>query len=201
MSDGLRISGLDDPPGDPPAANGSAVTTADRLHGPEGAVAGRARRARAYLAQHKPGDRADEVFVITNVQLGTKRNGEPFLKMLIADRSGRVATKWWDKGQEMLDRLPDPGVVRVKGRMEEFNGLPQFVIDQVYKVDPERIDYAELLASTDKDVEAMFAEATALLRGMASPTLRALAEAYLADAALMTAFKRAPAAMTMLSGR
>ena len=155
------------------------------------------KRVRRFLRDLKPGDRADEVFVITNIQLGTKRNGEPFLKMLASDRTGRVATKWWDKGQAMLQRLPDPGVVRIKGHMEDFNGAPQLVVDQMYPVpDRERVDFAELLPSTDKDVASMFADVTALLRGMTSPTLRDLAQAYLADEPLMKAFCRAPAAMT-----
>src|SRR5687768_13588984 len=155
------------------------------------------KRVRRYLSELKPGDRADDIFVITNIQLGTKRNGEPFLKMLVSDRTGRVATKWWDKGQAMLEKLPDPGVVRIKGRMEDFNGAPQFVIDQVFPIgDRNRVDFGELLPSTDKNIDAMFAEVTALLRGMGSPTLRAVAEAYLADAALMDDFRRAPAAMT-----
>ena len=156
-----------------------------------------ARRERRFLCDLRPGDRADEIFVINNIQLGTKRNGEPFLKMLVSDRTGRVATKWWDKGQAMLERLPDPGVVRIKGRMEDFNGSPQFVIDQVFPVSDKRtIDYGELLPSTAKDIEAMFGEVQRLLRGLASPTLRAVAEAYLRDECLMESFRRAPAAMT-----
>ena len=151
---------------------------------------------RRYLAEMRAGDRADEVFVIHNVQLGKKRNGEPFLKMLVCDRTARVASKWWDKGPAMLERLPDPGVVRIKGMMEDFQGAPQFVIEQIFPIrDPARIDFAELLPATTHDIDAMFAAATALLRGMRSPTLRALAEAYLSDEVLMADLRRAPAAM------
>ena len=155
-----------------------------------------ARPPRVFFSEMKPGDRADGVFLINNVQLGTKRNGEPFLKMMVSDRTGRVAAKWWDRGPEMVERLPDPGVVRVKGRMEEFGGAPQFVIDNVFQADPRRIDYSELLPSTDKNVGQMWANCEAMLRGLSSPTLRDLAAAYLDDAALMEDFRRAPAAMT-----
>lgn len=154
------------------------------------------KRQRRYLADLQPGDRADEIFVIHNVQLGTKRNGEPFLKMLVCDRTARVASKWWDKGQAMLKKLPDPGVVRVRAIMEDFQGAPQLVIEQVFPIrDPAVIDFGELLPSTASDVQAMFAQVQALLRGMSSPTLRAIAQAYLADASLMDSFRRAPAAM------
>jgi 3'-5' exoribonuclease len=155
-----------------------------------------ARRTRRFLAEMRPGDRADEIFVINNVQLGKKRNGEPFLKMLVCDRSARIASKWWDRGPAMLEKLPDPGVVRVRATMEDFQGAPQLVIEQIFLIgDPARIDFTELLPATTKNVEAMFAELAEILRAMRSPTLHALAEAYLADEALMSAFRRAPAAM------
>lgn len=168
---------------------GGAVTESSRSNGS-------AKHPRRYLAEMRPGDRADEIFVIHNVQLGKKRNGEPYLKMLVCDRSARVASKWWDKGPAMYEKLPDPGVVRVCGYMEDFQGAQQFVIEQMFPVrDPSRVDFAELLPATDKDINAMFAEVAAILRAMSSPCLRAIAEAYLADEAMMANFRRAPAAM------
>src|SRR5690606_37977292 len=122
--------------------NGNSIGHDDN-RAPAAQAGSAARRERRFLSDLRPGDRADEIFVINNIQLGTKRNGEPLLKMLVSDRTGRVTTKWWDKGQATLGRLPDPGVARIKRRMEDFNGAPQFVIDQVFPVSDKRtIDYA-----------------------------------------------------------
>lgn len=150
---------------------------------------------RPFLATLAPGDRVDEVFVINNVQLGTTRNGKPFLKMMVADRTARVAAKWWDRGNETLAKLPDPGVVRIQGAMESYQGAPQFVIEKMVSVKPDSVDYADLLPSTTKSIPEMFDAVAGLLRGLQSKTLRAIAEAYLQDEPLMERFRRAPAAM------
>ncbi|MEL7237868.1 MAG: HD domain-containing protein [Planctomycetota bacterium] len=151
--------------------------------------------SRRYLKSTEAGQRVDEVFVIRNVQVGTKKDGEPYLSMMVGDKSGEAAARWWGQGQAMAARLPNPGVVRIKGMMKEFNGSQQFHVDTILQVtDPDSVDYGELMPTTDKDVETMFASVEAHLRGFKSATLRTLAEAYLDDADLMAKFKRAPAA-------
>ena len=152
---------------------------------------------RQYLGDLAPGSRADAAFIIQNVQLKTNKRGEPYLTMQVRDRTRAVTGNWWDRGEQMFRRLPNPGVVRVKGTVEEFNGNPQLKIDNILQIrDSSQIDYSELLPSTEKDVAAVFAEVEAMLRDLKSPTLRGLAGAYLADGELMEKFRRAPAAMS-----
>jgi 3'-5' exoribonuclease len=54
-----------------------------------------------------------------------------------------------------------------------------------------------LLPSTTKDIGEMFGRVSELLRSMAHPSMRALAEQYLGDERLMEDFRRAPAAMSV----
>ncbi len=154
-----------------------------------------AESPRRYLADFGPGEQADDVFVISNVQLRLNKNGDPYLQMNVGDKSRSVRGMWWDQGEAMYKRLPNPGVVRVKGKLEEFNGSPQLKVEKILQIrDTSRIDYTHLLPSTDKDVDAMFGELEAMLTGFESQTLRSLAGAYLADEELMANFRRAPAA-------
>ncbi len=151
---------------------------------------------RTFLADLGPGQRVNDPFVISNVQLKTNKKGDPYLTMQVGDKSRTVIGNWWDQGEAMFRRLPNPGVVRVKAVVEEFAGRPQLKIEKILQIrDESAIDYADLLPSTDKDIDAMFGEMKAMLQNMQSPTLRGLAKAYLADEQLMTNLRRAPAAM------
>ncbi len=153
---------------------------------------------RRFLSDLSPGERTDEAYVISGVQLRTNKRGDPFLSMQVSDRTRSVPANWWDQGEAMFRRLPNPGVVRLKAVVEEFNGRPQLKVEKILQLrDPDSVDYGELLAKTDKDVDAMFAEVKAMLEGFKSPTLRAIAAAYLADEELMSNFRKAPAAMAM----
>ena len=157
---------------------------------------------RSFLADAQPGDTLDAVYVLTNPQLGRTRKGDPFLKMLLGDKSATVAAKWWQQGQETYDELPKNGAaVRVKGQYEEFNEAPQFRVDAMWPIDPAEVDFAELLPSTDADVDELFEEVVGRLAGLDHDGLRAIVGAYLADEDLMARFRRAPAAMSMHHAR
>ena len=180
-----------------PAASLCLRTPRMSSDGPSDAPPSSTRPPRVYLSDAGPGQKVDEHFIIQHVQLKTNKRGDPYLTMKVADRTRNVTGNWWDRGEAMFRRLPNPGVVRVKGTIEEFNGNPQLKIDNILQLrDPSVIDYGELLPRTDKDVDEMFEELAGMLRGFESRTLRALAEAYLADDELMEHLRRAPAAMT-----
>ncbi|MEM1013057.1 MAG: HD domain-containing protein [Planctomycetota bacterium] len=151
---------------------------------------------RTFLSDLGPGQKINEPFVISNVQLKINKKGDPYLTMQVGDKSRVVVGNWWDQGEAMFRRLPNPGVVRVKGVIEEFAGRPQVKIEKILQIrDESGIDYTDLLPSTDKDIDQMFGELTAILDGFESPTLKSLAKAYLADEELMKNLRRAPAAM------
>ncbi|MEM8874286.1 MAG: HD domain-containing protein [Planctomycetota bacterium] len=153
---------------------------------------------RTFLADAETGSVLDDVFVITNPQLGTTRKGDPFIKLLVSDRTMQVPGKWWQMGPETLAKLPKNGAaVRVKGLLEEFNDSPQFRVDNIWPVDPADVDYADLLPSTEKNVDELLATVESILATIEHPDLRALTAAYLRDERLMTDFKLAPAAMAM----
>ena len=155
-----------------------------------------ANEPRRFLADLGPGERTNDVYVISGVQLRTNKRGDPYLTMSVSDKTRSVTANWWDQGEAMFRRLPNPGVVRLKALVEEFNGRPQLKVEKILQLrDPAQVDYGDLLAKTDKDVDAMYAEVKAMLEGFESPTLRGLAKAYLDDEAMMANFRQAPAAM------
>ncbi|MEM7809242.1 MAG: hypothetical protein AAF561_14125, partial [Planctomycetota bacterium] len=125
---------------------------------------------RTFLSDLGPGQKINEPFVISNVQLKINKKGDPYLTMQVGDKSRVVVGNWWDQGEAMFRRLPNPGVVRVKGVIEEFAGRPQVKIEKILQIrDESGIDYADLLPSTDKDIDQMFGELTAILDGFESP--------------------------------
>lgn len=145
----------------------------------------------------KPNEFIEGVFAINNTQLGQTRNGKPFLKCLISDRTGRLAGRMWSISEEQFNSLPVDGFVWLSGQSQPYQGELQLIIQEIYGVDPQPQDLLDLLPSTPHDIEAMYGQVVSALGGLQNASLKALAEAYLADDALMAKFKAAPAAMTL----
>ena len=151
---------------------------------------------RTFLADAKPGDYLDDVFVIANKQLSASRAGKPFIKALLSDRTLQVAARMWDAKPEWFDAMPDGGFIRAAGRVENYQDNLQFVIERFDHVDPAEVRVEDLLPVTKRDIGQMFARVGELLAPITNRHLKAVVQAYLDDEKLMARFRKAPAAVS-----
>lgn len=152
---------------------------------------------RILIRELQPNQFMEGVFAINNCQLGQTRNGKPFLKCLISDRTGKLAGRMWSISEEQFHSLPTDGFVWLSCQSQPYQGEMQLIIQEIYGVDPEPQDLMDLLPSTPHDINLMYSQVVEMLGSIKNPSLASLAKVYLADETLMARFKAAPAAMTL----
>lgn len=143
-------------------------------------------------AQHIAG-----VYAVQNVQLGTTKAGKPFLKMLIADKTGRTPGRMWSTTEEQFRSLPTDGFVYLEGQTQPYQGEMQIIVNQIREHVPTERELMELLPATENDVDEMFGDVLRLLQSIQHPALKCLVDRYLEDGTLMQQFCQAPAAQTL----
>ena len=152
---------------------------------------------RTFINKLAPNQLIEGLFSIQNCQLGLTKAGKPYLKALVADKTGRLPARMWNANEELVNALPTDGFVRLEGQTQPYQGELQVIINHIEPARPEPKELTNLLPSTDHDIEKMFEEVTAILHSLQSPSVRALAETYLLDTKLMEAFKISPAAVML----
>lgn len=76
---------------------------------------------------------------------GVARNGQPFLRLTLGRADGDVKAVYWNVPPEALAVAVVGTVIEVDGRMDEYRGEEQLVIQSLWPVPPEQIRYEELL--------------------------------------------------------
>lgn len=157
------------------------------------------RPPRTFIADfHEPPQDIAGEFAIINKQLGTTRDQKKyFLKCLIGDASGQMPARMWSIDEPTYNSLPTDGFVYVEGQTQAYQGEVQFIIHRIQTIRPTPEQMRDLLPSSKRPAEEMFAELLTLLDTIGHPAAKALAKAYLDDKYLMDAFKQAPAAKSM----
>jgi len=135
----------------------------------------------------------DQVFLATQKQLRPNRNGQLYLQVELADRSGSITGRLWNASDEDFAAFDEGDYVRVEGTTQLYSGALQIIIAAIGRVDPRTVDEAEFLVLSAADVERLRAELETLLGTVATPPLKELVAETLADSALMRAFARSPA--------
>lgn len=139
----------------------------------------------------------DQIFAVRSKELRTTRNGDPFINAELGDSTGSLAARMWQATQAVFDNVPLGGLLHVKGRVEDYRGTMQIVIDACHPVDNSAADLSEFMPTSPFDIEEMFTELVETLREVKNRPLRMLIKKFLEDHELIGEFKIAPAAAKM----
>lgn len=151
---------------------------------------------RHFLRDCEPGDVIEDVYVIANKQLSATTSGKHFIKAFISDRTAQVTARMWNATREIFNYIPDNGFVKIRARVENYQNNLQIIIESVGPAIEGTYDSADLLPTTQKDVNQMLAKLDELVGSVQNRHLSALLQAYLDDKQLMQNFARSPAAMS-----
>jgi 3'-5' exoribonuclease len=173
-------------------ANPEAASGAGRVLPGPGAMR-RGGTGRKRITELVGGAQTDQVFLATRKQLRPNRNGQLYLQVELADRSGAITGRMWNASDEDFEAFDEGDFVRVEGTVQLYSGALQIIVTAINRVDPRSVDEGEFRVLSTADVERLAGELAHLLGGIRSASLRRLVEAVLADAELMAAFKRSPA--------
>jgi 3'-5' exoribonuclease len=150
-----------------------------------------------YVRDMGPGTRVDDLFVLAERVLSHKKDGNPYLNVVLADRSGQIKGVVWDNVTGIAAAVQAGDIVRVGGNVSEYRGVPQLVVRAMTAVDAGQVDAADFLPATDLDVDQLFERLRNLTGSIQTPWLQALFADFWADADFVARFKCAPAAKMM----
>jgi len=137
------------------------------------------------------------LFVVALKQVKSKKSGELYLSLVLADRSGQVQANMWDNVAEAISGFEQDDFVKVKGVIHKYNGRWQLTVHKMRKLGESEIDYADYLPKTSKDIEQLWWTLCGFVESFQNPWLKSLIKEFIADDALVAAYKTAPAAKTL----
>ena len=137
------------------------------------------------------------LFVVAAKQVKSKKSGELYLSMVLADRSGQVQANMWDNVNDAISAFDQDDFVKVKGVIHKYNGRWQLTVHKMRRLGESEIDYADYLPKTSKDVEQLWRTVCDFVDTFENPWLKSLLKEFCADEALVAAYKNAPAAKTL----
>jgi 3'-5' exoribonuclease len=147
-----------------------------------------------YVSDLKPNQVFTTTLLVHIKDVRQKKSGEPYLSLLLGDRTGEVDAKMWDNVADVIDTFERDDFVKVKGLLQVFQNRPQLTIHKMVRVVDAEVDFADYFPASTRDPAEMFAELRGIVAGVQNPNLRALLEAFLDDEPLARMYRIAPAA-------
>lgn len=152
--------------------------------------------AKKMVADLRPGEPVDAVFMVASVQLRSTRSGSSYLNLKLQDRTGQIEGKLWDVTEAFAATIHNDDFVLVKGRCEPYQNQLQVNAKSITKADTDGLRLGDFLPQSQHDPVQMLRDLTEILSGMEDKDYKALVEVFLKDKEFCAAFRTAPAAMS-----
>jgi 3'-5' exoribonuclease len=153
-------------------------------------------QVRVPLGALEDGRRVSGVYAVRERELRRKRNGEPWLRLLLGDASGTAEAVSWEDAEELY-ALAAPGTaLHVAGsfEMSERWGA-KIKLSALREAAADEYDPGELAAESDVSLTELEVKLRQLLDTVQEPQLRNLLDRFFGiDSAIWARFREAPAA-------
>jgi 3'-5' exoribonuclease len=157
---------------------------------------GHSPNGRLTIRELEAGQRVAAVFAVRERDLRQKRNGEPFLRLVLGDRSGSIEAVCWEEAEDRY-ALAEPGsALHVTGTFEQSDKWGAKI--KVLELRPARGDEFsadDLAPGPQLSVDRLEADLRDLIETIQRPQLRELLDRFFGPgSAAWQRFREAPAA-------
>lgn len=131
-----------------------------------------------YIEALREGMHVSEVYLCKNKQIALTKAGKEYGNLVLQDKTGTVDAKIWDLGSPGVGNFETMDYVFVDADVTVFMGSHQLNVKRIRKADEGEYIPADYLPVSSKNVNDMYAELTAMIRGIQNPYLRQLTESF-----------------------
>src|SRR5579871_816067 len=119
--------------------------------------------------------------LVQSKEIRQKKTGEPYLSMILSDRTGDIEAKMWDNVADILNAFDRDDFVRVKGLVQIYHNRVQLVIHRLRPMEEREVDFTDYFPASKLDPTAMWEELRGHVNGIGNSHLRSLINAILDD--------------------
>lgn len=148
---------------------------------------------RQFIGELSDRSNVNEVYLVSEKQLRSNKNGNLYLKVRLSDRSGSVIGMLWNATESTNNLVDNGDYARVQGSAQVYNGALQLILTRIERVDPRGVIESDFVTLGSGELDEYAQKLTAMLRSMEDVYLRSLADCFLMDEQFMTQFTSAPA--------
>jgi len=149
---------------------------------------------RPWIRELRRGDRiSGTTLLVETSNFKQTRNQKYFIQMNLRDRSGSIRAIRWEADEVLYHSFHVDDFLRVSGRIEEFQGNLQLVIDTLERVDPTMVDYDEFLPMVARDLAEMETELRGVVAAIDDDHVRALLSRLIDDPEVLFGLTHCPA--------
>jgi len=150
-----------------------------------------------FVNQLKPSETVNDIFLLAEKSLSLKKDGDSYLSMVFADKTGKINAVVWDHIEKIKHEIATGNFVRVQGSVGEYKGSLQIIVKSIEILSSDTVSPEDFIPSTRRNSQHMLERLINVSRTIQSSHFRELLELFWQDEEFVKKLKLAPAAKKM----
>ena len=136
-------------------------------------------------------------FLVKVKEVRSKKSGEPYLSLILGDKSGNLDAKMWENVEAVESTFSKDDFVKIKGLVQVYRNKKQLTIHRLRRCEETEVEFGDYFPKTSKNIDSMFSELYDLAKSVENSYLNQLLVNLLNDSEFAVKFKEAPAAKSL----
>src|SRR6266404_5054635 len=104
-----------------------------------------------YVTELQANQVVTATFLVQHKDIRQKKTGEPYLSLVLGDRTGDVDAKMWDNVEDVMETFERDDFVKIRGLAQVHQNRLQITIQKLHKVDEKLVEFADYFPASKRD--------------------------------------------------
>lgn len=118
-------------------------------------------------------------FLVKYISSAEGKDGKSYLNIILADKTGDIEARKWHGAETIIGQIRSGDIVIVNGKMNQFQGRLQLIINELSKLNPSDINHDDYIQKAASAPEKMYEELVNIIHTLEEYYLKELLLAIL----------------------
>ena len=142
-----------------------------------------------FVSDLKPKEEVESVFLVKIFTPMEDRTGKKYFNFILTDSTGDLEARLWSYSEELEKTISKNDFVRVKGKVNLYQGRKQFVISHIEKLPQDQVNTDDFVMKAAENPESMYSKLLAIVNNLSDVYIRDLLKNILSDAEISRRLK------------
>ncbi len=123
----------------------------------------------------------ESIFLVKIFNTMEGKDGRKYFNIILSDSTGDLESRYWQYSEEMEKNISKNSFVRVRGKLNFYQGRRQFIISQMDKINPDQVNEDDFVMKSVADPEVMYKKLLAIVDQLNDVYIRDLLKMIITD--------------------
>ena len=137
--------------------------------------------SKLFISDLQGKEEIESIFLVKIFNTMEGKDGRKYFNMILSDSTGDLESRLWQYSEEVEKQITKNSFVKVRGKVNYFQGRKQFIINHIEKVDASSVNEDDFMMKALKNPEIMYKDLLAIVDKLTDVYIRDLLRAIITD--------------------